>query len=68
MDITLLTKILDWILLQSPLVIILIGVNYMQYRERTRLLNSVLEAAQYLGTVDRSLQNISQILHIKHGD
>jgi len=55
----------EWLLSQHTIVIILIGVNYIQWKERTRLLKATLDAARYLGTVDRSLQHMIQILQIR---
>jgi len=60
-------KALEWVFSQDTVVVILIAINYIQYRERGRLLASALETAQYLGTVDRSLNHLVQIHQIRTG-
>ena len=55
----------DWVFAQHTVVVILIGVNYIQYRERQQLLKVALKSVSTLALVDRSLQHVLQILQIR---
>ncbi len=54
-----------WLFGQPTIIIILILVNVIQYRERMKLLNNVMETSKYLSTVDRAMNDLLYILREK---